>query len=197
MFRRTVVRLLALTGLLFLLVTFTPFVNWYATWLSRPWSTPRGDILVVLSGAGPSSGVMGISTYWRCFMALVYYREQPYKEIIVSGKDSAPGMRDFFVLSGVPADRVHVETDATNTWENAKFTAQLLKGTPGSVVVITSDYHVFRARRAFLKAGIAVSTAGVPDITKRSDEHFARPQLFIVEIRETAAIVYYWWRGWI
>jgi uncharacterized SAM-binding protein YcdF (DUF218 family) len=194
---RAAVRFLALTGLLFLLVTFTPFVNWYATWLSRPWNTPRGDILVVLSAADPNSGVMSISTYWRCFMALVYYREQPYKEIIVSGKDSAPGMRDFFVLNGVPADRVRVEGDATSTHDNARFTAQLLKGTSGSVVLVTSDYHAFRARRCFLKAGIAVSTSGVPDITKRSAEYFARLQLFIVEMRETAAIVYYWWRGWI
>ena len=42
-----------------------------------------------------------------------------------------------------------------------------------------------------------VSTSGVPDITKRSDEYFARPQLFILEMREPAAIVYYWYRGWI
>lgn len=194
---RAAVRILALIGLLFLLVTFTPFVNWYATWLSRPWSTPRGDTLIVLSGADPNSRVMGISTYWRCFMALVYYREQPYKEIVVSGKNSAPGMRDFFIFNGVPPDRVRMETAATNTHENATFTAQLLKGTPGSVVVLTSDYHVFRARRCFLKAGIHASVTGAPDITKRSADYFARPQLFVTEIRETAAIAYYWYRGWI
>jgi uncharacterized SAM-binding protein YcdF (DUF218 family) len=194
---RAAVKLLALTGLLFLLVTFTPFVNWYATRLSRPWNTPRGDILVVISAADPNSRVMSISTYWRCFMALVYYREQPYKEIVVSGKDSAPGMRDFFVMNGVPADRVRAEINATSTYDNARFTAQLLKGTPGKVVLVTSDYHVFRARRCFLKAGIPVSTSGVPDITKRSAEYFARPQLFIVEMRETAAIAWYWWSGWI
>ncbi len=196
-FYHSAVRLLALTGLLFLLVTFTPFVNWYATVLSRPWSTPRGDILVVLSGADPNSGVMGITTYWRCFMAMVWYREQPYREIIVTGKNSAPGMRDFFVFNGVPADRILVEDQATNTYENAKFTAALLGNTHGSVVLVTSDYHIFRARRAFRNAGISVSAAGAPDITKRSSEYFARLQLFIVEIRETAAIAYYWYRGWI
>jgi uncharacterized SAM-binding protein YcdF (DUF218 family) len=194
---RAAVRLLAVTGLLFLLVTLTPFVNWYATWLSRPWNSPRGDILVVLSGADPNSGVMGISTYWRCFMALVYYREQPYKEVIVTGKGSAPGMRDFFVFNGVPADRVRVEEKATNTYENAKYTALLLAGTPGSVVLVTSDYHISRARRVFRKSGIPVLASGVPDITKRSAEYFARPQLFVTEIRETAAIAYYWCRGWI
>jgi uncharacterized SAM-binding protein YcdF (DUF218 family) len=191
----SVIRFLALTGLLFLLVTFTPFVNWYATVLSRPWNTPRGDILVVLSGADPNSGVMGISTYWRCFMAMVWYREQPYREIIVTGKNSAPGMRDFFVFNGVPPDRIQVENQATNTYENAKFTAALLRNMPGSVVLVTSDYHIFRARRAFRKAGISVSASGAPDITKRSAEYFGRPLLFATEIRETTAIVYYWCRG--
>src|SRR6185312_8743801 len=112
MFRRAVIRFLALIGLLFLLITFTPFVYWYAAVLSRPWSSPRGDILVVLSGTEPNSGAMGISTYWRCFQAMVFYREQPYREIIVTGKNSAPGMRDFFVFNGVPADRIHIEDQA-------------------------------------------------------------------------------------
>jgi uncharacterized SAM-binding protein YcdF (DUF218 family) len=130
-------------------------------------------------------------------MALVCCRQQPYQEVIVSGKDAAPGMRDFFMLNGVPADRVRTETDTTSTHENAKLTAQLFKDTPGSVVPVTSDDHAFRARRCFLKTGIPVSTSSVPDVTKRSAEYSARPQLFIVEVRETAAIVYYWCRGWI
>jgi uncharacterized SAM-binding protein YcdF (DUF218 family) len=194
---RAAVRLLATLGLLVLLVTFTPFVHWYATQLSRPWHTERGDILIVPSAADPNSGVMGISTYWRCFMALLYYREHPYKQIIVSGKDSAPGMRAFFVFNGVPADRILMENNSTNTHENAIVTARMLAGNPGSVVLLTSDSHMFRARRCFLKAGVAVSAQGVPDVTKRSAEYSARPQLFLIELRETAAIVYYWYRGWI
>jgi uncharacterized SAM-binding protein YcdF (DUF218 family) len=197
MLRRAVVRFLALIGLLFLLLTFTPFVYWYATVLSRPWNTPRGDILVVLSGTDPNSAVVGITTYWRCFQAMVYYREHPYREIVVTGKNSAPGMRDFFIFNGVPADRIQIEDQATNTYENAKFTAALLKNTSGNVVLVTSDYHAFRARRAFRKAGLNVSASGVPDITKRSSEYFARTQLFATEMRETAAIVYYRCRGWI
>ena len=194
---RVAVGLLALTGLLFLLVIFTPFVNWYATRLARPWSTQRGDILVVLSADGPNSGVIGISTYWRCFMAVLYYREQPYKEVVVSGKDSARGMGDFLVFSGIPADRILVENEASDTHQNAQFTARLLAGHPGSVVLVTSDFHMFRARRAFLKAGLRVSASAVPDVTKRSADYFARPQLFLAEMRETAAIVYYRYQGWI
>jgi uncharacterized SAM-binding protein YcdF (DUF218 family) len=117
---------LALIGLAFLLITFTPFVSWYAAQYTRPWSSERGETMVVLSAEEPDSGVMAIGAYWRCFMALVYCREYPYRRIIVSGEDSAPAMRDFFVWNGVTDDRLIVANAATNTRENAEFTATLL-----------------------------------------------------------------------
>ena len=194
---RTAVRLLATIGFVFLLITFSPFVGWYATKLSRPWSSPEGDVLVVLSSASPNVGVMDISTYWRCFMAVLYYREHPYKEIVVSGRDSAPGMKDFLVFNGIPADRIQLENAASNTHENAEYTARILRGVPGRIVLLTSDSHMFRARRCFAKAGLIVSASAVPDTTKRAGEYSARPQLFLREVRETGSIVYYWYRGWI
>ena len=201
---RTAVKMLATVGLLFLLVTFTPFVSWYATKLARPWEPYEGDTLIVLSAARPNTGgsaaapnVMDISTYWRCFMALLYYREHPYKQIIVSGKDSAPGMRDFFVFNGIPADRIRVENAATNTHENAQFIVPMLSGVPGRIVLVTSDVHMFRARRCFAEEGITVSANSVPDVVKRAGAWSVRPELFVAEISETASIVYYWYRGWI
>ena len=194
---RVAVRLLAALGVIFLFVTFSPFVSWYATRLSRPWSSYQGDILVVLSAAGPNVGVMDASTYWRCFMAVLYYREHPYRQIIVSGKDSAPNMRDFLVFNGVPADRILVEDKSTSTHQNASFTARMLAGQRGRIVLLTSDSHMFRARRCFAKEGVTVAASAVPDVLKRAGEYEARPQLFIGELRETASIIYYWYRGWI
>ncbi len=196
-FYRATVRVLALTGLLFLLVTFTPCVSWYATWLERPWADYQGDVLVIVSAAQPNSGVMDISTYWRCFMGVVYYREHPYKEVVVSGQGAAQGMKDFFVLNGIPAERILVDNEATNTRENALNTAKLLTGVSGRIVLVTSDVHLFRARRAFAKAGIHVSASPVPDVLKRASDFSVRSGLFVTEIRETASIAYYWFHGWI
>ena len=193
---RAAVRVVASVGLLFLVVTFSPFVSWYAAKLAGPWSPPRGDVLVVLSAAAPNVGIMDPSTYWRCFMAVLDYREHPYRQIIVSGRDSAPGMRDFFVFNGIPADRIRVEHRAT-TRENAEFTAPLLTGATGRIVLLTSDSHMFRARRCFAKEGLTVVASAVPDVIKRAGEYRARPQLFIGEVREAASIVYYWYRAWI
>jgi uncharacterized SAM-binding protein YcdF (DUF218 family) len=194
---RIAVRLLAAVGLLFLLVTFSPFVSWYALKLAGPWSSYRGDVLVVLSGAGPNTGIMDASTYWRCFMAVLYYREHPYEQIIVSGKDAAPGMRDFLIFNGIPAARIRVEDRATSTHENAVYIARMLGGATGRIVLLTSDSHMFRAWRCFAKEGVDVAPSAVPDVIKRAGEFSVRPQLFLSEARETASIIYYWHRGWI
>ena len=84
-----------------------------------------------------------------------------------------------------------------STRENAEFTAPMLAGATGRIVLLTSDSHMFRARRCFAKEGVGISASAVPDVVKRAGEYSARPQLFIGEMQETASIVYYWYRGWI
>ena len=188
---------LAAAGLLFLLITFTPLTGWYAAQLARPWQSPEGEVLVVLSAASPNRDVLDVSTYWRCFIAVLEYRAHPYREVLVSGRDSASGMRDFLVAGGVPADRIRMEAQSTTTRENAEFASKMLKGEKGRIVLVTSDIHMFRAYRAFTKAGVKVQAWPAPDYIKRSGSYAARTQLFAGEIDETARILYYWWRGWI
>lgn len=204
--RRALNGALAATGLLYLVITFSPLVAWYAGNLAGSWGPERGDVLVVLGGARPNSwtigsgtavAVMDPSTYWRCYVAILYYREHPYRQIIVSGKDTAPGMRDFLVFNGIPAERIRVEKEADSTHENALFTARMLAGVTGQIVLVTSDSHMFRARRCFAKEGVPVAGAVAPDLVKRASEPAARMQLFFAELNETAKIAYYWYRGWI
>jgi uncharacterized SAM-binding protein YcdF (DUF218 family) len=106
-------------------------------------------------------------------------------------------MRDFLVFNGVPAERIRVEDNSVNTHQNASFTARMLAGQAGRIVLLTSDSHMFRARRCFAKEGVTVAASAVPDVLKRAREYGARPELFIGELRETASIIYYWYRGWI
>lgn len=190
-------RFLAAIGLWFLLVTLTPFVSWYAKKLAGPWALDKADVLVVLGGAAPNEGVMDISTYWRCVMVVLFYHQHPYREVIVSGRGAAPGMRDFLVFNGIPADRIRVENESRNTHENAEYTAKMLAGEKGSIVLLTSDSHMFRARRCFAREGVVFGALPVPDVIKRAGAYGARWELFAQEAGETAGIIYYWIRGWI
>lgn len=188
---------LAFTGLIFLFVTFSPFVPWYALRLAGPWYGSEGEVLVVLSGAGPNLGVVDPGTYWRCAYAVAANRRHPYDRIIVSGKDVAPQMRDLLIFSGVAADRIIVENESTSTHENALYTARILASLPGRKILLTSDSHMFRAQRAFVKQGAETIPSPIPDVTKRANNYNARWELFANEAGETMRILYYFFEGWI
>ena len=195
-------RLAAAIGFLWVAVTFTPLVFWWGTALAGPWNDPKGETLVVLAGSSMGSDIIGASTYWRCVYALLVYREGGVRQIIVSGggeggRPVAEIMRDFLEGSGVPRGIVLVEPRARNTRESALFLQPMLQGPPGRVVLISSDYHMFRATRAFRKAGVDVLPRPIPDARKRAMSWNARWDAFQELVIETTKIGYYFLRGWI
>ncbi len=193
---RTLVACLTALGLVLVVVTFTPIVPWYARALSGNWDDPRGDILIVLGGGTIDDTTLAAGSYWRSIYADRTWRSGHFREVIVSGKGVAPLMRDFLICHSLPASVIRVEDASHSTRENALFTKKLLAGAPGRPVLVTSDYHMFRARRVFAKAGIAVRTCPFPDVIKSSNNLTGRWGGFIILVQETAKIAYYWVRGW-
>jgi uncharacterized SAM-binding protein YcdF (DUF218 family) len=196
------VRLAAAIGFLWVAVTFTPLVFWWGTALAGPWEDPKGETLVVLSGSSMGSDVMGASTFWRCVYALLVYREGGVRQIIASGAGEAGRpvaeiMRDYLEGSGVPRGTVLVEPRARSTRESALFLQPMLQGPPGRVVLLSSDYHMFRATRAFRKAGVDVLPRPIPDVRKRAASWDRRWDAFQDLVIETTKIGYYFLRGWI
>jgi uncharacterized SAM-binding protein YcdF (DUF218 family) len=195
-------RVLTGIGALYLIVTLTPIDRWWTNLLTGPTYDPKGDILIVLSGdALPDALAHG--SYLRALYAVRYWRDGGYRQIFVSGGPSPGGppiatqMRDFMVAQGVPAAAITVETASSTTRENALFTLQALRGVEGRKVLLTSDYHSFRAFRAFRKAGLDVASSSLPDNYKRIDNWWSRWDVFVGLCRETIKIVYYFVRGWI
>jgi uncharacterized SAM-binding protein YcdF (DUF218 family) len=200
---RLAVGLLAALGLLFLVVTFTPVVDWWALLLRGDDYTEKGDVLIVLSGSMGTDGSMGWSSYLRTTYAWWTFRDGGFRDVLVSGGAiNAPApvaiaMGDFLKFQGVPPEAIHLETQSHSTRENALYSAPLLKTLPGRKVLLTSDYHAFRARRTFATAGVEVSVLPVPDVLKRSGRWLSRWSCFIDVLEETAKIAYYKARGWI
>jgi uncharacterized SAM-binding protein YcdF (DUF218 family) len=200
---RLFVGLLAAQGLLYVIVSFTPLVNWWATLLRGTDWTDKGDVLIVLSGSMAEDGSMGWTSYLRTTYAWWAFRDGGFKDVVVSGgsiASTAPvaiAMGDFLKFQGVPPETIHLEIQSHSTRENALYSAPLLKSLPGRKVLLTSDFHAFRARRAFAKAGIEVSVLPVPDVLKRSGRSLSRWSCFIELLEETVKIGYYAARGWI
>jgi len=76
-------------------------------------------------------------------------------------------MRSLLIAEGVPPEVVVVEESAQSTRDSALNVRRLLSGEAGSKVLMTSDYHMFRAVRTFRKAGLEVSPRPIPDALKR------------------------------
>lgn len=100
-------------------------------------------------------------------------------------RSEASAMKAYLLEQGVPEDHILMEDKSTTTFENMKYSKELImkdaavrfaekstdsarvrrRGKPASVLFVTSDYHVFRAgtyaRKVGLKAdGIGSKTAG-------------------------------------
>ncbi|HXN49406.1 MAG TPA: YdcF family protein [Bryobacteraceae bacterium] len=194
--RRGAVLICAALGLAMLLATFSPFVGWYARRLAGPWNDPRGDILIVISGANLGE-FPDENTVLRCLSAVLAYRQGGFRKIVVSGYRTSIHMRSLLIAEGVPPDAVVMEGAATSTRENALYVARLLANDPGSKVLMTSDYHMFRAVRAFRKAGLKVAPRPIPDALKRVGNPSRLWQAFVEESVETVKIAGYAFRGWI
>jgi uncharacterized SAM-binding protein YcdF (DUF218 family) len=197
-----VVRPLAALGALIVLISFTPVTSWMAGVLAGPWNDPKGEVLVVLGGALQDTGYLGHNSYLRSLYAAMIYREGGVDRIVVSGGSDARSpvaelMRDAMITHGVPKEAITVETASGSTRENAERLKPVLAGIPGRKVLLTSDYHMYRAIRVFRKAGIEIEPRPFPDVRKRATGWRARWPAFLDVADEAVKIVYYGARGWI
>ncbi len=186
------------------LVHFTPLTQWWARALAGDWTDSPGDTLVVLSSEMEADGVLGQTSYLRALYAIRAYRETAFRKIIVTGgytgaatRPLGDTIRDFMVAYGVPRDIIVAENRAISTRENALFVKPLLQGVTGKTVLMTSDFHMFRARRAFENAGLHVVPRPIPDVLKRSRWIVNRWASMWTLILETGKIGYYEWRRWL
>jgi uncharacterized SAM-binding protein YcdF (DUF218 family) len=184
-----------------LIATFTPLNSWWIGWLADGWDNPRGDVMVVLGGDSIDDRTLGEMSFWRCVYAVWLWREGHFREVIVSGGHDngepaiARPMHMYLVAHGIPAEAIRMDATSRSTRENALHVAAMIA--PGSKpVLITSDFHMFRARRTFRKAGVEVVAAPIPDALKRNNNWRMRWVVFLGLAEETAKIAGYRWQGW-
>lgn len=108
------------------------------------------DYLIVL-GARVKGEMMTKALLFRVEAALEYLRENPNTKVIASGGQGpgediteAEAMRRYFVANGIDEDRILLEDRSTTTFENLSFSRELI-GEDASVVIVSNDFHVYRA----------------------------------------------------
>jgi len=116
--------------------------------------------------------------------------------MVITG-GGGPGILNFLVANGVPREAIVDEWQAVSTRENGIAVAHLTQDMPGKKVMLTSDFHMFRAMRVFRKLGIEVAPMAVPDLLRFSTHWNGRLTAFGTMMEESVKIVYYKLRGWI
>jgi len=210
MFRRVWPRLgfwlravLATAGAFLLLVTFTPLVSWAGGHLCGDWSVADHGVLIVLAGddvafPGPEPNrAIGMGSYWRAMEAIYLWRHSHFSQVLLSGAYSGDTIKPVLEAYGIPENASVVEDRSRNTRENALDSQPILTGMSAPYVLLTSDYHMYRASRVFAKAGIRVVTMPAPDLLKRTNSLVSRWQCFWDLAAECARIAYYRFEGWI
>ena len=143
------------------------------------------EYMVVL-GAKVNADGPSVSLWDRICGAYEYLEEHPHVIAVVSGGQGtdepiteAECMYRELVNLGIDPKRIWIEDEATSTWENMKFTLDLIEektGTrPEKLGVLSSEYHLFRAS-LFAKA-CDVEFVGIPAKTSRPSQainHFMR-----------------------
>jgi len=70
-------------------------------------------------------------------------------------------------------------------------------GHAGKKVLLTSDFHMYRALHVFRKQGIEVTPMAVPDVLHSTEHWNGRFSAFETMLVESVKIIYYALRGWI
>lgn len=120
---------------------------------------------VIVLGAAVYGETPSISVRHRCDRASEHLASHPDAAVVVSGGQGegediseAEAMRRYLADKGVAQSRILMEDRSTSTWENLTFSKQIIEesgGDPSRVAVVSSAYHLYRARRMAAALGMA------------------------------------------
>lgn len=127
------------------------------------------DVVIVL-GAGVRGESVTRPLARRLDAAIHYWRQNPDAYIITTGGlgnratiTEAEAMARYLERRGVPRQRILLEEHSTSTYENLKFARAILdEHFPGGyqAVLITNDFHLYRAVQTARSVGLYVNRRG-------------------------------------
>lgn len=120
---------------------------------------PNADFCLVLGAQWKADGPSEVLRR-RLDKAAAYLLANPNTKVIVSGGQGeneavseAAGMREYLIGAGISEDRILMEDQSSNTYENLVFSSELLDKANDSIVIVTNNFHVFRALAIARKQG--------------------------------------------
>ena len=197
-------------GLFFILITYSllfysPLVWFAGDELAVRHDPKKVDAIVVFSGDGESSYIN--QSYQRRTLDAIHYFKSGYAPLIIlsSGKNQTISeveiIRSLLINRQVPNNSIQILNEyPRSTYENVALVKEILtRNNINSILLITSPYHSRRALWVWRKAmpDLNVLAPIVVDTPKEEPQWSANLDQIKVIIYEYAAIVYYWYKGWL
>jgi uncharacterized SAM-binding protein YcdF (DUF218 family) len=169
------------SGIVLLLLFTNPFISnlvllvWEPDFKSFE-EVGNHEIGIVLTGVTNMSKTAYDRTFFhkgadRITHALQLYRMGNIKKILITGgqglnpvnsQTEAELLKRFLIMTGMPETDIWIETQAKNTAQNAQFTKEFLEKNNISAdqkfILITSAFHMYRAKGCFDKVGLHTET---------------------------------------
>ncbi len=141
------------------------------------------DAIVVLSGMLEINEV-GDSTYieWgdpdRFFGGVTLFKAGKAQKLVFTGgempwdntkKTEGEVLKEYAISNGIPAEKIFVTKDVVNTADEAVAVKELISQSK-RIILVTSAYHMYRAKRLFEKQGFVVIPYKVDYKSERNKE---------------------------
>jgi uncharacterized SAM-binding protein YcdF (DUF218 family) len=182
-------KLFGLLALITLLFFSNPFIAkrvtnaWEESYVNKSSLQNKYEYGILLGGIADYEKdyhriIFGLTTD-RLMQTLDLYYEKRINKIIISGgsgevfkqeQKEAIIIRDYLIKIGIPSEDILLESQSKNTHENARNVAVLLKNNKQTkILLITSAFHMRRAKACFIKEGFNVD---IYPTNKLSDTEF-------------------------
>ncbi|MFH1478573.1 MAG: ElyC/SanA/YdcF family protein [Candidatus Omnitrophota bacterium] len=197
---------IALTCFFVYFLLFKTTAIWFLAEPLKIEQTPKqADAIVVFGGGVGETGNPGKSTIERARYATELYKKGYADKIIFSSGytyryNDAENMRLFAVSIGVSAKDIILEQKANSTYENVKFSKDIIERNKwDSILVVSSPYNMRRVSLVFnvYAKGLKVIYTPVKNPQFYDRTCGVKLQQISAIIHEYLGIVYYWFKGYI
>ncbi|MGY1461366.1 YdcF family protein [Bacillus toyonensis] len=152
-------------------------------------ATDDADYIIVL-GSKVNGTKPSYSLQYRIDKAAEYLKSHEKTIAIVSGGrgkgediSEALAMKQGLMKQNIAEDRIIMEDKSTSTDENITFSKPLIPANMKKGMIVTNDFHMFRAKKIAAKQGLQLE--GLPAKTPK-------PIIIPSNVREYLAITQYW-----
>lgn len=146
---------------------------------------------VIILGSGLKGSQLSIILQQRVDTGIAYLKQHTHIPVIVSGGQGpgedipeAEAMSRYLVGQGIDQTRIIQENRSTSTFENLKFSQDILKAqgvSQPSIMIVTSNYHLYRAEMIASTLAFKVHGIASPSLEYLLPQNMLREYLAMIK----------------